>query len=199
MKIQYSNISCPSCSENMLLGWFIGVTIPFRLGLGSSQHGTQLRIANGIKNGPSPLLKATKCQNTVTEKKPLQHGVESVANVIQKSKRNKSYPRMLTSCAATVTLQWGTWKEPAGSLLLCPTDGQFYWPPSQKSWVSTAPILHSQQGFPLRPLLAVGCADLDNCPAGSTVRGINQCGKRNNQENINKNQLLKERAAARQS
>lgn len=70
LKIQCSNISCPSCSENMLLGWFTGVTKPFRLGLGSSQHGTQLRIANGIRNGLSPLVKATKYQNTVTEKNP---------------------------------------------------------------------------------------------------------------------------------
>lgn len=155
LKIQYSNISCPSCSENMLLGWFTGVTIPFRLGLGSSQHGTQLRIANGIRNGPSPLVKATKCQNTVTEKKPLQHGGESVANVIQKSKRNKSYPRMLTSCAATVTLQWGIWKEPAGSLLLCPTDGQFYWLPSQKSWVSI--VSHPTQPARLSTEATSGC------------------------------------------
>lgn len=30
---------------------------------------------------------------------------------------------MLTSCAAIVTLLGGAWKEPAGSQLLCSTDG----------------------------------------------------------------------------
>lgn len=143
-----------------------------RLGLGSPQHVTQLRMANGSSNGLLALNenKTTKChRNTVTEKyhcsmegKQYQMSFRRATGM-----RNESYLRMLMSYAAIVTLLWWTWMEQARSMLFCSSDE---WPFLKGWWISIVPHPTQPSRLSTRPVGAVGHFDLATWPTGSRVR-----------------------------
>lgn len=101
--------------------------------------GTQLGMANGRGNGPSPVMKITKCQNTVDRKIPLwQKNTPAawtrVANVIQShsdEQQEWEISRIWECSRAVLLLCWeelgGNQLAPCSSALLI--DGQFYWQP----------------------------------------------------------------------
>lgn len=75
----------------MFPGLLIGKTILSRLRLGSSQHVTQLGMADGSRNRPIALMKTTKHHKHCDRNIPLQREGETAVNVIQKSNRSEKW------------------------------------------------------------------------------------------------------------